>query len=112
VKTDLAQRMLLPGRGLIPALAGNNIQLTIVVEVGDRGGLARARIDHLDTEGNVRRAAGPNQEKRCPHRQPEFAHAITIPSFTFASRKTSGWRKSSDLPSSRDESYVPPRGTR
>ena len=39
------------------ALARDDVEPVVVIEVGEGGGLAGARIDHLDRERNIGRAA-------------------------------------------------------
>src|ERR1019366_10153010 len=57
VEIDLAEGMLGPGGGFVPALAGGDVGKPVVVEVGDRHGFVGARVDHADPEGDVRRTA-------------------------------------------------------
>ena len=55
---DLAKVVLGPLRAFVPVFAGDDVGLAVAIDVGDRGGLARARIDHLPLEQDVVGAGG------------------------------------------------------
>jgi hypothetical protein len=49
--------VLRPGWRLVPVLAADQIEAAIAIDVGDRGRFAGTRIDRVDFEREVRRAA-------------------------------------------------------
>src|SRR5829696_5332670 len=53
-----------PRRGLIPEIAGDDVQATIAVDVEDRCRLAGAVVDLMDDERDVRRPAGAEADQR------------------------------------------------
>jgi hypothetical protein len=55
---DLAERMPGPVGRLVPAFAGDDVELAVVVEVCHGAGFAISGIDHGDVEGDVRGPAG------------------------------------------------------
>src|SRR4029450_4605181 len=73
-EAHLAEAMLRPARRLIPGLPGNDVEPAVAVDVGDGGRLAGPRIDHLNLEGDIWRAALGKREQGGRRDEKQFAH--------------------------------------
>jgi hypothetical protein len=54
---DVADLVLRPPRGFVPILGREDVEPPVSIEIGYGNALTEPRIDHLDAEGNIRRAA-------------------------------------------------------
>src|SRR6202042_1341174 len=61
---DVAEVVLGPGGGLVPAVAGDDVELAVVIEVGEGCGFVVAGVDHGDFEGDVGGARGGEEGGR------------------------------------------------
>ena len=56
VPPDVANPVFRPRRRLVPAVARHDVEPVVVIQIGEGGRLARARIDHVDREPDIGRA--------------------------------------------------------
>ena len=71
VVLDGAKVVLDPVRPLIPVLAGDDIGMSVAIDVGDGAGFVRARVDHVARERDL---GGTRSGPRCePGRQQQHA---------------------------------------
>src|SRR4029077_2525406 len=60
---DGAEVMLGPVRALVPVLAGNNVELAVAIEIGDRTGLIGAQIQRVLFKRDVGRTADAPRDR-------------------------------------------------
>src|SRR5262249_43910270 len=78
-EAHFAEAMLRPARRLIPVLPGDDVEPAVAVDVRDRGRLAGSGIDHLNPEGDIRRAALGEREQRDDRDEKQFTHEGDCP---------------------------------
>src|SRR6185503_19628761 len=87
-EVDLAEMVDRPRRRFVPVLAGDDVGLSVLVDVRHGRSLARAWIEHAEAKRNVGRAAGAGEEAACRERNQPSAHGAYS---TSPRRPPRGW---------------------
>ena len=73
-ETDLTKLPLRPARRLVPILTAHEIEAAVAVDVRDRGALARAGVDRMHLEWQIRRPALHGDQDETSDEQRRQAH--------------------------------------